>query len=251
LLWLLTFVQGKSRVVRVVSWCTAVALAVEMLLIAWAVVTGTTSHFNVSSAVNASVWGAMAFFIVVTWIAALVTAALLIRQRLPDAAFAWGLRLGVLVAVVGMGIAFFMPFPTPEQLALAQQTGELPVIGAHSVGVPDGGAGLPVTGWSTVVGDPRVPHFVGLHALRVLPLVGYLASRVAPGRLASGHRVALVVVAGLGYAGLVALLTWQALRGQPVTAPDATTMLVVGTAFAVMLVAVLSVVGHAATYGGR
>jgi hypothetical protein len=37
-------------------------------------------------------------------------------------------------------------------------------------------------------------------------------------------RLALVWTAALGYLGLVALLTWQALRGQSIIAPDALTI---------------------------
>lgn len=220
LLWLLTFVRGHVRLVRLVSWGTAIALGVEMALIAGAVMVGTTSHFNVATPLNSAVWGVMAVAIVLTWVLSLLAAVLLLIQRLPDPAFAWSLRLALAVCAVGMAVAFFMTAPTEAQLA----ADEIPIAGAHSVGVDDGGPGVPVTGWSTVGGDLRAPHFFGLHALQVLPLVGFLIARFGPGRLHPGHRLALVWTAGLAYLGFVLLLTWQALRGQSVVSPDALTL---------------------------
>ncbi len=74
-------------------------------------------------------------------------------------------------------------------------------------------------------GDLRVPHFFGLHALQVLPLIGgLLALDWTRRRLSERQRLALVWTAGLGYLGLVLLLTWQALRGQSIVAPDALTL---------------------------
>ncbi len=213
LLWLLGFVRGRPRIVRLISWATAIGLGVEMLLIAGAALFGTTSHFNVGTLLNGAVWGVMAFSIVLTWATNLLAIVLLMFQRLPDPAFAWALRLGLVVSFVGMAVAFLMTTPTPEQLAGAKAGEGMPVVGAHSVGAEDGGPGLPVVGWSTEVGDLRVPHFFGLHALQVLPLVGWLVSVFGPGWLGPGHRVKLVWTAGLSYLGLVLLLTWQALRG--------------------------------------
>jgi hypothetical protein len=43
-------------------------------------------------------------------------------------------------------------------------------------------------------------------------------------RFGAGRRVALVWTAAGLYGGLVLVLTWQALRGQPLVAPDAATL---------------------------
>lgn len=233
LAWLLTFVEGRSRLVRAASWVTAVALGLEMVIIAGAAALDTTSHFNVSTPLHTALWSVMASAIVATWVANLVVGVLLLRQKLPDAAFAWSLRWGVAISAVGMGVAFFMTSPTAQQLTAAHATGSMTAAGAHSVGVPDGGPGLPVLGWSTVGGDLRIPHFIGLHGLQVLPLLGFLLVRYAPA-LTAGARTRLVFTAALGYLGLVVLTTWQALRGQSLVHPDGLTM----AAFAALVVAV-------------
>lgn len=211
LVWLLGFVGGHRRLVATIAWGTAVALLVEQVIIAGQALRGTTSHYNTTTALDAALWSTMGASIVVVWVLNLLTAVLLLRRRLPEPAFAWGLRLGVLVSFVGMGLAFVM----------AES-------GAHSVGVPDGGAGLPIVGWSTEGGDLRVSHFVGMHALQVLPLVGWLLARPALSRLGEARRVALVWTAGLFSLGLVVLLFWQALRGEPLTSPTAPTLAAFG-----------------------
>ncbi len=186
----------------------------------------------VVSLLHAAVYYTMAASIAVVWTMNLLAAVLLLIQRLPDPAFAWALRLGLIVSLVGMAVAFQMTQETPEQEKAAEAAGiEAPIQGAHAVGVEDGGPGLPVTGWSITGGDLRVPHFVGL---QTLPLFGYLLTLFAPAWLRAGHRIALVWTVGLSYLGLVGLLTWQALRGQPVISPDALTL---GALFALVLTA--------------
>lgn len=113
----------------------------------------------------------------------------------------------------------------------------------------DGGSGLPLLGWSTVGGDPRIPHLVGMHALQSLPLfailLGALASRFPRLRPVRCRR-ALVRIAGVGYAGLVALVTWQVLRGQSIVRADWQTVLA-----AALLVALLSAAAAAVFRANR
>jgi hypothetical protein len=234
LLWLLTFIQGRARLVRAVATSTAVMLAIEMVVIIGAAAAGTTSHFNVSTPWHTVLWSTMGTAIVIVWVANLVVGVLLLRQQLPDRAFAWSLRLGVLGSAIGMGVAFFMTAPTAAQLTGARATGKLPISGAHSVGLADGGAGLPVLGWSTVGGDLRVGHFIGLHSLQVLPILGFLLTRYAPAWLRPVDRMRLIFTAGAAYIAIVLLATWQALRGQPLIHPDALTL---GTLAAILVAA--------------
>jgi hypothetical protein len=112
---------------------------------------------------------------------------------------------------------------------------------------------MPVTGWRSDVGDLRVGHFVGLHALQVLPLVGAALQRR---RLRERQRLGLVHVAGVGYLGLTLLVTWQALRAQPLLRPDALTLgalalLVVASAVAAWLVVRVRPTGDAFASGER
>jgi uncharacterized membrane protein YqjE len=164
------------------------------------------------------------------------------------------LRFGIGITIVGMAQAFLMTNPTAMQLAGWQAGEPITIIGAHSVGAPDGGAGMPVTGWRSDAGDLRVGHFVGLHALQVIPLAWVWLQRRR--HLAERQRTALVTVAGLGYLGLTVLITWQALRAQPLLRPDALTLgalalLVVASAVAAWLVVRVRPTGDAFASGER
>ena len=78
---------------------------------------------------------------------------------------------------------------------------------------------LPLTSWSLDHGDLRVTHFVGLHALQILPAVGMVVSRRR--RLTQGERVRWIAWAGGSYAVLFGLLLLVALLGQPLVCPPA------------------------------
>lgn len=228
LLWVLSFIQGRRFWVGLVSSVTLLAFLVEIVMVITQVLRGTSSHFNVSDAFNALLFSAMGLFVLVIWVMNLVAAILLLFQRLADPALAWALRLGLLLTLLGAGLGALMTIPTADQRAL-MATGVQPMLaGAHSVGVADGGAGMPLTGWSTTGGDLRIGHFIGLHALQVLPLLGLLLAHPRMRALGQRRRIFVIWLAALSYLGLIALVTWQALRGQPLLAPDAATLVVAG-----------------------
>jgi len=227
--WLIGLLPGTfARRRRLAWWAGTVAatfLVVEMVIIVGAAAAGLTSHFNVSTGFHAALWSIMAVSIVTVWVAAVPIAILLLRTDLGDPARALAIRSGLLIALVGMGLAFLMTGPTAAQLDDYQG-----IVGAHTVGVADGGPSLPLVGWSTVAGDLRIPHFVGMHALQVLPLAALLlealARRMPVLARPLARRGILRALVGL-YLGVLALVTGQALAGQSIVAPSA---LVVGLA---------------------
>jgi hypothetical protein len=224
--WLLGFLENRPRLARLMANVTVIGLLAEMIVIITQAARGTTSHFNMTTPFNSFLWFTMGAFIVLVWAMNLVLGIVLLRQRMPDQVFAWSLRLGVLISAVGMAAAFLMVTPTPEQAAAISSGHPTHTVGAHSVAVADGGPGLPILGWSTVGGDLRAAHFVGLHALQVLPFLGWLLTRrIRLFRILSANdRLTLVCTGGLGYLSVVVLLAWQALRGQSVVDPDAKTI---------------------------
>ncbi|CAM5318583.1 hypothetical protein SPURM210S_01970 [Streptomyces purpurascens] len=222
LAWMLSLLPGNRRAGWWAGTVVALASLVEMVIITGQVVRGKRSHFNYATPFDEALFNAMAVTVVILWAGTLVVAVLLLRARIADRASAWAVRCGILLALAGAAVGFLMTQPAP-----GQRRGVSKVVGAHSVGVPDGGPSMPLTGWSTTGGDLRIPHFFGMHALQLLPLLVMVLSLLAPrvARLADDRvRLRLVLLASGAYAALFALLLWQALRGQPLTGPDGATL---------------------------
>ncbi|WP_181771696.1 hypothetical protein [Amycolatopsis pittospori] len=232
--WLTSLLPRFRRTANWLTTMLVVIFAAEYVLMVFQAARVRASHFNNATPLDNTIFQVMGGMIATLWLINLVLTIAVMFTRIPDRATAWAARIGALLGMVGISLATLMSSPTAEQQAALDATGTSAMIGAHTVGLPDGGPGLPILGWSTVGGDLRIPHFLGLHALQALPLLalalGVLASRYP--RLRDGVlRSRLVLIAGAGYAGLLALLTWQALRGQSIVAPDGRTL----TAFALLL----------------
>jgi hypothetical protein len=241
LAWVMSRLTVWPRARRLADRVIAGLFWLEIAVISLQAARGTTSHFNVGTPLDAWLFQVMGLAIVVVTGMSLVVAAALFRQRFADPVLGWSLRLGLVLAVAAALLGGRMLVPTAEQRAAASRGEAVRVDGAHTVGAPDGGPGLPVTNWSTRHGDLRVPHFLGLHAFQALPLLGWLIRRTrALG--SEAERLAALFIAAAGYAALVGILFWQALRGQSVIAPDGLTLTVLGVWLAVPAGALLAAV---------
>jgi len=206
---------------RGLDWALATGLFIEIALIDLQAARGTSSHFNVGLHFDAAVFGVMGVTIVCVWLAMLLLTVVLFRQTFARSAWGWSLRLGMVLALIGTGSGGLMAVPNTQQLAEAHATGRLRTAGAHTVGAPDGGRGVPVTGWSADHGDLRIAHFLGMHGLQVLPL---LAWWIARRKLIERAQHNLIFAAAASYLALFGLVLWQAFRGQSIAQPDGLTL---------------------------
>ena len=193
--WLLADLPAAAqRSVHRLSWGVAVSMAVEQGVIFLQAARGTTSHYNVRTAFDGALFGAMGIFILVNT-AMTVWAVYLAWRYRPHgpAGYVWGMRLGLLLFLVGSVLGGMM---------IRQMQ--------HTVGAPDGGPGLPGLGWSTRAGDLRAAHFLGMHALQALPLLGWALAQWAPRRA-----VLLTWASAALYAGAVGGLFALAMTGLP------------------------------------
>lgn len=195
LAWFVPYVESRwAR--RAIGGVVALCMVVEIALITGQALRGTTSHFNAATPLDAAIFALMGAAIGVnTLMAALLLVFLVARPPRLAPAYLWGLRLGLVLFLLGSAVG-----------------GVMVGRGSHTVGAPDGGPGLALVNWSREAGDLRAAHALGLHALQILPLSGFAISRW---RATRGRPVGLLLgVAGV-YAALTVGLFVQALSGRP------------------------------------
>jgi hypothetical protein len=118
--------------------------------------------------------------------------------RIADDAMVLAIRLSIVIFLAGNAVGGYM---------LAR--------GAHTVGAPDGGPGLPFLNWSTIGGDLRIAHFIAIHAIQIVPLFAYLLWQMAPRPAIKTRRIGVYVMAAI-VAFMVGGTFVQAMLAHPV-----------------------------------
>lgn len=187
--WFLFYLK-KRRLTTWFSWMVILVLGFELVYIFWKAAQGELSHFNIATPTAGMMYAAMGIAITLLTLCTAYVGFLFFKNRFSflSPAYVWGIRLGILLFVI---------FAFEGGIMASQLT--------HTVGGVDGSEGLPLTNWSRQYGDLRVSHFMGMHALQLLPLYGYFVSKTAR------HTI---IVATL-YFVVAAWLLVQALNGMP------------------------------------
>lgn len=172
------------------NWSIVVLLGLEIAYIAIQAARGQLSHFNLSTPITSLLYSLMAIAAtLVTVYTAFVAVQFASGNHvdLPDY-YLLGIQCGLWLFV----IFAFEGFVMGSKLT-------------HTIGGQMGGKGLPFLNWSTQLGDPRVAHFIGMHALQLLPLLAYY--------LLKDTRITWAVAVLYGLLALYALI--QALQAKP------------------------------------
>jgi len=186
----------EGRTLRLTLAAMTIAFWAEMAYIGGQAGRGAASHFNVDTPAAALLYSLMGLGAVTLVVGIGIVGWLAWRDQ--DAALGPGLRRGVFLGFV------------LSMAATLITAGVLSSNGSHFVGTPSSGAPvMPLLGWSGEVGDLRPAHFLALHAMQVLPLLGLWLDR--RGQVAGRW----LTFATTAYALLTAAVFVQALMGLP------------------------------------
>jgi hypothetical protein len=173
------------------NWSVILLLGFEIVYIAIQASRGERSHYNLSTPFYANLFALMALAATLVTLYTAFICYLFFTTDLQDLPiyYLWSIRLSLLIFVIFSFEGFLMG----SRLN-------------HSVGGFNDNSNVFIVGWSKTVGDLRIAHFIGMHALQVLPLLSFYVFK---------NTKATVVVATLYF--LLAFFTLvQALKGQSI-----------------------------------
>ena len=154
--WLCHYLHNFN--VNLFSWAVILLLGFELVYIAIQASRGELSHFNFNAPIYTVMYSLMGIAAVLTTIYTAYIGFLFFTQRFPNLPiyYLWGIRMGIIIFVI---------FSFEGALMSSKAS--------HSVGALNDNSNLLIVGWSKTVGDLRVAHFIGMHALQILPLLSF------------------------------------------------------------------------------
>jgi hypothetical protein len=180
----------QIKAVNICSWLIVIMLGFEIIYITIQAARGELSHFNQSSSFYFGMYRLMGIAATVVAFITLYTAYLFFRTKFPNLPDYY-------ICAIRLGMVLFFIFSL-EGFVMG-------VASSHTIGGEDGGNGLPFLNWSTSFGDARVAHFIGMHALQVLPILAFYLLK----------NTKLTIIVSVVYLCLACYVLIQALQAKP------------------------------------
>ena len=172
------------------NWTVLVLFGLELLYIIFQASKGQLSHFNISTPTHSLLYSLMGLAAVLVTVYTAYIGLLFFLQSFPNlpSYYVWSIRLGILIFVI---------FSFEGGLMGSRMN--------HSVGAINDNSSLWMVGWSKTVGDLRVSHFIGMHALQLLPLLSFYVFK----------NTKITIIISIFYGLLATSTLVQALNGKP------------------------------------
>jgi hypothetical protein len=172
------------------NWTVVILLGFEIFYIAFQASKGQLSHYNVSTPVYSTLYSLMALAASAVTLYTAYVGFLFFKYDFPNLSndYLWAIRLGIILFVI---FSF-------EGFAMGSRLN-------HSVGAWNDNSNWFILGWSKTVGDLRVSHFIGMHALQLLPMLSFYVLK--------NTKLTIGIAVVYGLLALVTLI--QALQGKP------------------------------------
>jgi hypothetical protein len=163
----------------------------ELIYIIFQASKGQLSHFNISTPTHSLIYSLMGLIAVLVTLYTAYIGLLFLTQSFPNLPnyYVWSIRLGILIFIV---------FSFEGGLMGSRMN--------HSVGAINDNSNWWILGWSKTVGDLRVSHFIGMHALQILPLLSFYIFK----------NTKATIVISIIYGLLATTTLVQALKGKPI-----------------------------------
>jgi hypothetical protein len=174
---------------KIFNWTVILLLGFEIVYITIMASMGKTSHYNTSNAFYSAMFSAMAVAATIVTLYTGYIGYLFFKADFPElpSHYVWSIRCGMILFV----IFSFEGFAMGSRLS-------------HTVGAINDNSNIWILGWSRAFGDLRVAHFIGMHALQVLPFLSYYVLR----------DTRLTIFMAILYTLLASFVLFQALQGK-------------------------------------
>ena len=215
ILYFLKYISNQ-KFIYLTNKIVSYGLMIELLIIFFQAYRGKMSHFNNQTFEDFILFQIMAITIVCVWLGFGVYAWKLFKSTEygNDLVFK-GIQVGAIITFLTMPFAFTMPQPSKTQLQeIIKNKSQIGlVVGSHPVEEKDPSQTYPLTGWAKTGGDLRIAHFLGLHALQILPILAFLLTGM---NFTISNKKRILSTTGFFYLLLVVVVLVQALKGIPI-----------------------------------